>query len=75
MVEKVAVLGGTGKMGRWFARFFKAKGYRVVIGGRSRRRTEDHKELGVDQQNPIPMLFRCKYCCCLDILRDCSQTK
>ena len=49
MVEKVAVLGGTGKMGRWFARFFKNKGYRVVIGGRSPKKNKIvAKELGVE---------------------------
>ena len=49
MVEKVAVLGGTGKMGRWFARFFKARGYRVVIGGRSPQKNRVvAKELGVE---------------------------
>jgi len=35
MVERVAILGGTGKMGKWFARFFRDRGYEVVIGGRS----------------------------------------
>ena len=35
MVERVAILGGTGKMGKWFARFFRDRGYKVVIGGRS----------------------------------------
>ena len=49
MVEKVAVLGGTGKMGRWFARFFKAKGYRVVISGRFPQKNRIiAKELGVE---------------------------
>ena len=35
MARRVVILGGTGKMGRWFARFFRDKGYEVVIGGRS----------------------------------------
>ena len=49
MVEKVAVLGGTGKMGQWFARFFKKKGYRVVIGGRSSQKNRIvAKELRVE---------------------------
>jgi prephenate dehydrogenase len=49
MVERVAVLGGTGKMGRWFARFFKDKGYEVVIGGRSPERNRAvAEEIGVE---------------------------
>jgi prephenate dehydrogenase len=49
MAEKVAILGGTGKMGRWFARFFKTKGYRVVIGGRSPQKNRIiAEELGVE---------------------------
>ena len=38
MGKKVAILGGTGKMGRWFAHFFQAKGYEVTIASRSRER-------------------------------------
>ena len=49
MVERVAILGGTGKMGRWFARFFKNKGYDVVVGGRSHERNKAvARELGVE---------------------------
>ncbi len=32
---KVAILGGTGRMGVWFAKYFKEKGYRVVIWART----------------------------------------
>jgi len=46
---KVAIIGGTGKMGRWFARFFKSKGYEVVIGGRSPERNRAAaQEIGVE---------------------------
>lgn len=49
MVEKVAILGGTGKMGRWFAHFFKNKGYSVVISGRTPERARSvADEIGVD---------------------------
>lgn len=54
MGKKVAILGGTGKMGRWFAHFFNTKGYDVVIAGRSAERTADvAKELGVASANSI----------------------
>jgi len=32
---KVTILGGTGRMGAWFARYFKEKGCRVVIWART----------------------------------------
>lgn len=35
MAETVAIIGGTGRMGRWFGKFFKEKGYRVIISSRS----------------------------------------
>ena len=34
MAGRIAIIGGTGKMGQWFATFFKEKGYQVVISGR-----------------------------------------
>ncbi len=33
--RRVAILGGTGKMGRWFAKFLKEKGFNVAIHSRS----------------------------------------
>ena len=45
---KVAIIGGSGKMGRWFARFLKQEGYQVVITGRNERRLEEaRRQLGV----------------------------
>ncbi len=38
---KVAIIGGSGKMGRWFARFLKQEGYQVVITGRNEVRLEE----------------------------------
>lgn len=32
---RIAIIGGTGQMGQWFARLFKKKGNSVVISGRS----------------------------------------
>jgi prephenate dehydrogenase len=45
---KVAIIGGSGKMGRWFARFLKQEGYQVVITGRNEGRLEEaRRQLGV----------------------------
>jgi len=33
--RKISIIGGTGRMGRWFAKFFKDKGFQVLIAGRS----------------------------------------
>ncbi|MDD5127242.1 MAG: prephenate dehydrogenase [Dehalococcoidales bacterium] len=45
---KVAIIGGAGKMGRWFARFLKEDGKNVVICGRDEKRLrEAGKEVGV----------------------------
>jgi len=46
---KVAVIGGSGKMGRWFARHLLAEGNEVVISGRTVSKVrEAREELGVD---------------------------
>ena len=48
MGKRVVVLGGTGKMGRWFARFLKDRGFDVAIHSRSpERAAEVARELGV----------------------------
>ncbi len=45
---KVAIIGGSGKMGRWFARFLVAEGREVVITGRDQKKLRDAgRELGV----------------------------
>ena len=31
---KIGIIGGSGKMGKWFARFLMQEGYEVVISGR-----------------------------------------
>jgi prephenate dehydrogenase len=38
MAKKVAILGGTGKMGRWLSQFLKKKGFDVAIHSRSQQR-------------------------------------
>jgi len=46
-VEKVAIIGGYGKMGRWFARFLLGEGRQVVIAGRDQAKLEQAaSELG-----------------------------
>jgi prephenate dehydrogenase len=45
---KAAIIGGSGKMGKWFARFLMQEGCEVVISGRNQDRLADaRKELGV----------------------------
>ncbi len=46
---KVAIIGGSGKMGRWFAHFLLKDGKEVVITGRNQRKLLEAKEqLGVE---------------------------
>lgn len=35
---KVAVIGGAGKMGRWFCNFFLNEGYEVIVSGRNKNK-------------------------------------
>jgi prephenate dehydrogenase len=45
---KIAIIGGSGKMGRWFARFLSQEGYQVVITGRNQAKLEEAgRQLGV----------------------------
>lgn len=46
---RVAIIGGSGRMGRWFAQFLLKEGKEVVITGRNERKLlEAKKELGVE---------------------------
>ncbi|UCH70969.1 MAG: prephenate dehydrogenase/arogenate dehydrogenase family protein [Candidatus Bathyarchaeota archaeon] len=46
---KVAIIGGTGKMGRWFAKFFLDEGMQVIVSGRSKKKLlRIRDELGVE---------------------------
>ncbi|MFH1328729.1 MAG: prephenate dehydrogenase/arogenate dehydrogenase family protein, partial [Candidatus Bathyarchaeota archaeon] len=47
--KKVAIIGGTGRMGSWFAKFFRDKGFHVIISGRKPKKTKTvASELKVD---------------------------
>nr|MDO8081993.1 prephenate dehydrogenase/arogenate dehydrogenase family protein [Candidatus Freyarchaeota archaeon] len=37
-VPKIAIIGGSGRMGIWFAQYFKNKGYTVVLSARNREK-------------------------------------
>ena len=51
---KVAIIGGTGKMGRWFAEFLKQDGKEVIITGRNeKKRLDTQRELGVQAGSNI----------------------
>ncbi len=41
---KVAIIGGSGKMGRWFASFLLKEGKEVIITGRNQRKLLDAKQ-------------------------------
>ena len=46
---KIAVIGGAGKMGRWFAEFLSKDGKEIVISGRNREKLlEVKRQLGVE---------------------------
>ena len=46
---RIAIIGGAGKMGRWFAEFFLKDGKEVIISGRSKEKLlEVGEKLGVD---------------------------
>jgi prephenate dehydrogenase len=46
---KIAIIGGSGKMGQWFARFLSGEGNDILILGRSREKLIDiRRRLGVD---------------------------
>ncbi len=46
---KVAIIGGSGKMGRWFANFLLKDGKEVIITGRNERKLlEARQQLGVE---------------------------
>lgn len=40
---RVAIIGGSGKMGRWFARFLLKEGQEVIITGRNERKLREAK--------------------------------
>ena len=51
---KIAIIGGSGKMGRWFANFLVKDGKEVVITGRNQRRLlETKQQLGVEMATNV----------------------
>ena len=46
---RVAIIGGSGKMGRWFASFLLKEGEEVIITGRNEKKLlEARQQLGVE---------------------------
>lgn len=46
---RIAIIGGGGKMGRWFANFFLKDGKEVIVSGRNQRKLlEVKRQLGVE---------------------------
>lgn len=51
MERGITIIGGTGRMGKWFAKFFKNKGYNVIISSRSPQKAAlIAKEIGVEYE-------------------------
>ena len=51
---KIAIIGGSGKMGRWFANFLVKDGKEVVITGRNQRKLlEAKQQLGVEMATNV----------------------
>jgi prephenate dehydrogenase len=42
---KIAIVGGSGKMGAWFGRFFAGDGHRVTLIGRNQQRLDELKTI------------------------------
>jgi len=54
---KVAIIGGSGKMGRWFARFLLKEGKEVIIIGRNESKLlEARQQLGVEATTNIEVV-------------------
>jgi prephenate dehydrogenase len=50
----IAIIGGSGKMGRWIANHLLKEGYRVIIAGRNQERMEEVKhQLDVHINTPV----------------------
>lgn len=59
MTVRVAIIGGSGKMGRWFARFLLNDGKEVVITGRNERKLlEAKRQLGVEVASNVEAVKR-----------------
>jgi prephenate dehydrogenase len=57
---KIAIVGGSGKMGQWFARFFRADGHEVLITGRNQARLDEVRhELDVAVSTDLAEVRHC----------------
>lgn len=51
---KVAIIGGTGKMGRWFTKFFLDEDIQVIVSGRNKKKLSKVKdEFGVETADNV----------------------
>jgi prephenate dehydrogenase len=51
MAKRIAIIGGTGRMGKWFATFFHKKGSKVILVSRSPKKAKlSAKEIGVEYE-------------------------
>lgn len=56
---KIAIIGGSGKMGRWFANFLIKEGKEVIITGRNQRKLlEAKQQLGVEAATNVEAVKR-----------------
>ncbi|MBA7681503.1 T-protein [subsurface metagenome] len=56
---KIAIIGGSGKMGRWFASFLVKDGKEVIITGRNQRKLlETKQQLGVEAATNVEAVKR-----------------
>ncbi len=56
---KIAIIGGSGKMGRWFANFLLKEGNEVIITGRNERKLlEAKRQLGVEVATNVEAVKR-----------------
>ncbi len=56
---KIAIIGGSGRMGRWFARFLAKEGDEVIISGRNQEKLgQARRELGVEAASNVEAVKR-----------------
>lgn len=71
---RVAIIGGTGQMGQWFAKFFLDQGSSVIVSGRNKEKLlKIHDELGVeiaDNVNAVKSADRVLLCVSIENFED-----
>jgi prephenate dehydrogenase len=51
MAKRITIIGGTGRMGKWFAKYFQNNGHHVIISSRSSKKAASiAQEIGVDYE-------------------------